>query len=301
MSFNDPGLTPPITRNEILAGVHHAFQLEQNEVQLRPKPRASGLFGDAREIAYSMAGTPISDDFSDYEKYPDHVDGAFTQEQGRLAEDITCAAIDVSGAVTVINRQISLPEDYFVTGHPDGEMGWVFFNPHAEEPKRDIGTVDADGKKWGFEHKHFGRFKIKELAKEGLWGAAPEIIGQMTMYGDALGWDYALLVVTSQDASSMRFEFRSKAMKDLNFHPKMEVFSVDLRPHYEELLPFLKKRAEWFSEWFKNSGDPRDVAIEAKKLDGFPWSYSEYQTLAKADGQSGEKAPGLPVYRNWAE
>jgi len=289
----------PLTAEQVLSGLYRApeFSLPENEVQKRTKPRASGLLSDAREIAYAMAGFPPTDPPENRE---DRLDGKFTQEQGRLAEDLSVAGIGASGLVRVVNRQISLPDDYFVTGHPDGELeyyraiagsgmqqsaGWF--------PKNDLGL------KVGFEHKHYGRFAYAKIAKDGLVGGAPELMAQIVLYGYGLGWDACYVVITSQDASSARFELRNKGVKGIN--PKMMVFMVDLREHYDT-VPLLQKRAEWLSEWAARDGDPRNVAIEANKVatTSFPWGWSEYVTQAMDDGQSGERAPLPPFVRDWA-
>ena len=79
-------IASPISAEEILRGVYPAYALPQNEVQSRAKPRASGLMSDAREIAYMMAGVPITDPM---EERDDRRDGRLTAEQGRMAESLT--------------------------------------------------------------------------------------------------------------------------------------------------------------------------------------------------------------------
>lgn len=279
------GLAPPLSNLEILRGVHRAYGLPENEVQERSKPRASSIMGDAREIAYQMAGVPYSDPFIDNDA---RVDGAYTQEQGRLAEDITCDAIAASGKVKVINRQIALPEDYFVTGHPDGEL--AFFDGEEYHP------YDVNGLKWGFEHKMLGRFQVKGIAREGLFGGFPEVIAQTLLYGYALGWDAAYIVIGAQDASSMRLELRGKNANPNGLHPKLNVWAVDLRPLYPEHIPFLKARADWLADTMAGGTAPEYVAVEAKDPAGiFPWGYSEYQSLAKSDPPGKLVAPKVPL------
>jgi hypothetical protein len=285
-------LNPPLSNMEILKGVHMVDERPENVVQKRSKPRASALLSDARECAYMMAGIPYSDPHSDN---PERVDGKFTQEQGRLAEDITCAAINTTGTVRVVNRQIELPEDYFVTGHPDGELEFSFPNGHMG---RDWDTT-LNGMKWGFEHKMYGRYQLLQIAKQGLFAAAPEAVAQALLYGDALGWDAVMFVIASQDASSMRYEYRASRVKE---HPKLNVYGLYLRSMYDDYLPMLKARAEWFTDWYENDGNPANVAIEARDVKGtFPWGYSEYRSLAIADGPGTLVAPQSPFVRDWAK
>lgn len=253
--------SPEFTEFQLLQAVHHAFQLPENAPQVRSKPRASGLTSDAREVAYSMANVPKSNPHSEQ---PDRVDMAFTQEQGRLAEEITIGALAQLGW-PVTDRQIELPADYFVTGHPDGIIGYHTL----------------------FEHKLYGRFAYKDLARDGIWGSkGRDILAQAALYGDALGLDDVLIVVASQDASSIRLEFRQAAFRNKGINPKVQLFRVDmadLRP----LIPQLKARAEFFIDWMATDGDPSHVAWEHDpNRDAFPWSYSEWRSRAIADGPS---------------
>lgn len=290
----------PLSVEQVLRGIHHApeYSLPENEVQVRTKPRASGLLSDAREVAYAMAGFPVSDPPEDRD---DRRDGKFTQEQGRLAEDITVAGIGASGLVRVVNRQISLPDDFFVTGHPDGELEY-YRATAGSGMQMSAGwfPTNDQGLKVGFEHKHYGRYAYTKIAKDGLVGGAPDLMAQIVLYGAALGWDACYVVITAQDASSVRFELRNKGIKDVN--PKMMVFMVDLREHYDT-IPLLQKRAEWFTQWATTDGNPRNVAIEAKMSKvtktAFPWGWSDYVSQAMADGQSGERAPTPPFVRDW--
>ena len=251
---------------ELLRAVHHAFQLPENVPQVRSKPRASSLTSDAREIAYGMAATPFSNPHSEN---ADRVDMAFTQEQGRLCEDITVGALAQLGW-PVEDRQIELPADYFVTGHPDGIIGGRTL----------------------FEHKLYGRFAYKDLARGGIWGEkGRDILAQAALYGDALGLDDVLIVVASQDASSIRLEFRQAAFRNKGINPKVQLFRVEMA-ELQHMIPPLKARAQFFIDWMADCGDPSHVACETKP-DGskFPWSYSEYLDRAIADGPEGLTAP----------
>lgn len=251
---------------DLLQAVHHAFQLPENAPQIRSKPRASSLTGDAREIAYMMANTPKS---NPHAENADRVDMAFTQEQGRLAEEITIGALAQLGW-PVEDRQIELPADYFVTGHPDGIIAGRTL----------------------FEHKLYGRFAYKDLAREGIWGSkGRDILAQAALYGDALDLDDVLIVVASQDASSIRLEFRQAAFRNKGLNPKVMLFRVemaDLRP----LIPALKARALFFILWAETDGNPANIAWESDpNKNQFPWSYSEWADRAISDGPGHLVAP----------
>ena len=254
----------PFEVMDVLHGVHRMNKRPENEIQKRDKPRASGLTSDAREIAYQMSGTPLS---NPHAFNPLRMDSAMTQEQGRIFEDLLVGAIenmDLPEKYVVEDRQISLPHDYFVTGHPDGRIGRKLF-----------------------ESKHYGRFAYKELARDGIWGAkGRDILAQAALYCDALDLDGALIFVTSQDASSMRYE-----LKNTDAHPKLMIFDVD-RSQLQALIPQLKKRAEWFTEWAKYDGNPANVAWEHEPSPKkFPYSYSEYLDRAVLDGPGMKVAP----------
>ena len=254
------------TEFDLLQAVHGAFQLPENAPQVRSKPRASSLTGDAREIAYMMANVQKSNPHADN---ADRVDMAFTQEQGRLCEDITVGALAQLGW-PVEDRQIALPADYFVTGHPDGIIGGRTL----------------------FEHKLYGRFAYKDLAREGIWGSkGRDILAQGALYADALGLDDVLIVVASQDASSIRLEFKQAAFRNKGLNPKVMLFRAEMAD-LVHLIPPLKARAQFFIDWMANDGDPAHVAWEsAPGPSKFPWSYSEYLDRAVADGPGGLVAP----------
>lgn len=259
---------------DVFHGVHRAFQLPENQVQKRDKPRASGLTSDAREIAYMMAGTKPS---NPHATNPDRMDGAMTAEQGRVMEDVLVAAIENMDLPNgkrykVENRQLSLPESYFVTGHPDGTIG-----------------------NYLWECKHFGRFAYKEIARDGIWGEkGRDVLAQAALYVDALDLDGALITISSQDASSMRMELRTKAFLNKGIHPKLMMYTID-RTQLQPLIPHLKERAEWFINWMANDGNPANVNWESEpNRNKFPWSYSEFVDRAIADGEGLTTAP--PVW-----
>ena len=227
----------------------------------------------------------------------EHPEAAFTQEQGRVVEDITCAALEKLG-YPVVGRQVVLPDDYFVTGHIDGMIA-------------DESYQAGDEPKLGFEHKHFGRYQYIEIFKRGLEDAAPELISQISLYGDALGWDSCLVVITSQDASGIKGErtqaLRAKdkvkkdgtpykvqewALRD-DFNAKVQIFEVDLAPYKKTLVPLLRERAEWLSKEGRNN--PAMVLREHNPWqDNFPCGYCEWKTQCLSDGTGEMEAPILP-------
>lgn len=219
-------------------------------------------------------------------------------------EDLSVKVIDYMG-LRVVDRQVELPPDYPVSGHPDGRLDGV-----------------TDGLIWGFEHKHLGRYAYEKILKEGLFKAEPHYILQTGLYGDALGWDASLFLIMAQDSSSVRGDMtanlraknpahRWAVYPDL--HPKVQVIAVDLRPIKHGLVPLGLERAKWLSDWKRESGDPADVAreydpetLEDKWVaDGeggrkevqrpkFPCSYCPYLTKCLEDGAGGKMAPTLP-------
>lgn len=208
-----------VTAEDILRAIKLAFALPENKIQKRSKPRASGLTGCLRNQQYQMIGAKETDEPS--------ADSYFTQEQGRLAEDITVAALGQCG-IPIINRQIALPEDFWVTGHPDGEIAGY----------------------GGFEHKHFGRYRYKRFAQFGLESAIfkEDVAPQIVCYAQGLGWERCLLVVTSQDASSIRVENRymTKKAQLAKYHSqnvKMIVFDLEMAPLIDRYAGALKDRA----------------------------------------------------------
>ena len=123
-----------------------------------------------------------------------------------------------------------------------------------------------------------------------------------------------MFVILAQDASSVRGDMTSNRRsrpenrwvdKHEWQHPKVMTFGIDLRPLYETLLPMALLRAQWFVDWAKNDGDPRNVRMEHdpypddKGVVGFPWAWSEWLALAQSDGQQGKQAPPLPFTGTW--
>lgn len=277
----------PFTVEEFLgaANERYAYALPENAPKERDKPRVSGICRDAREIAYMMANTPKTDANADVRS-----DSVLTTEQGRMAEDLVVPVVNQLG-YQVIERQLALPADYPLTGHPDGAL--LKTNPVSTELI------------WGFESKHFGRWGYEDILKRGLEESAPDIIAQVALYGDALGWDACLVVVTSQDASSVRSDMtRNRKAKNPasrwadkpGLDPKVQLFAVDIRPLKETLVPVLLERAQWFIDWKADpeGSDPAMVRWEIEPSDAFPWGWSEWKTQAMMDGQGDITAPRLP-------
>lgn len=313
----------PFTRKDFLSAAGPALDnLPENTLVERDKPRASGLVADAREQAYYMLGLP-GDDYGveGSDRAPDAV---MTTEQGRMYEELLVRVIQRCGW-DVADRQLSLPGAYPVTGHPDGRLSMRDTNVRANPLVRGV-QLHHEKLNWGVEFKHLGRYKYRQILSRGLEAGAPDYILQSALYADALNWDAVLFVITSQDASSIRAEMtmnrrvKTAANRWVDMHdwqhPKVMLFGVDMRPLKHTLVPRALERARWLSNWKETSGDPRDVQMEhspwrQKKVKGvwvrddvngkvgFPWSYSDYLSRAQADGQSGVRAPELPMTGKW--
>lgn len=283
----------PFTAEDFLQAAQGAFMLPENLPQERSRPRASAIAGCARENAYMMANTPKSNDNADN---PERWDMILTTEQGRMFEDISVKVIEEMG-LAVADRQLSLPDDYPVSGHPDGRL--VFPEQFSFDPH---------GKVWGFEHKHFGRYQYQQIYKRGLESAAPEILVQTSLYGDALGWDHCLVLIVGQDGSSNRGDAtaNSRVKNPANrwvredWNPKVQVYPVDTKMVGDRLLGRVKARAKWLSKWKEQDAEPSNVAREYNpdpddrgKVE-FPCSYCEWRDRCRADGAGGDPAPGLP-------
>lgn len=297
-------LQPPFTTDEYLAVVGETFALPENAIVERDKPRASSLGACARQQAYMMAG--VEHDPIGVEGSARQTDQELTAEQGRMFEDLSVSILATMG-FEVVNRQIALPDDYPVTGHPDGELG------------------DIRGIYWGFEHKHLGRWAYEKILKVGLFEAEPGYVLQSAIYGDALGWDAAQFVIIAQDSSSIRGDITAN-LRAKNperrwsvypgIHPKVHIVPVDLRPIKHGLVPVALERALWLSEWKAASGNPAEVSREADPnvremkwvADGkgdreqvekapFPCGWCPFFSKCVNDGPGGYSAPALP----WTE
>lgn len=292
---------------EFLTASRGAFELPENARQKREKPRASGIVNCARQVAWYMADVEATDE--------SHPDTTLTTEGGRMYEDISIKVLEQMG-IEVVDRQVSLPDDYPVTGHPDGKL--IQLVPESILDRRNPG-----GLVWGFEHKFLGRWGYEHLFQQGLEASKPEYICQTALYGDALGWDKALFVIVSQDASSTRSDARNnlKAKNparrwahDPDWNPKVQLHEVDIRPLKSTLIPGLHARANWLSavveEHDEEAGeatareyDPTVTKEKAYAVDGeilwheepeFPCSYCPFLQRCLEVGQQGDFAPTLP-------
>lgn len=308
-------MEPLFTREDMFRAANRSFMLPENEKQARDKPRASGIASCARQIAYMMANVPETNQGA--------VDSIITTEQGRIMEDLSVELINELG-FQVINRQITLPADYPLTGHPDGEIVHnYFYNAHSE-PKEMYDLLDANGLKWGFEHKHLGRWAYEAVFKRGLEAAEPVYLAQAVAYGDALNWDAVMWVIMAQDASSTRsdatnnLKAKNPAVRwaiSPDWNPKYQVFAMDLRPYKQTLAKRIRMRAEWFTKYVtegknpdevireydpdttdKNTFTPReDGTVERTVGPGFPCSHCEWLDRCVAAGQGKFGAPELPM------
>ena len=303
-------LTPPFTTAEYLESASRVFQLPMNAVQTRSRPRASSLGACAREQGYMMAG--VEHDPIGAEGSARGTDGDLTAEQGRMFEDLSVRIIEGVG-LSVVDRQIELPDDYPVSGHPDGRL---------VQQKPDGQVQHIDGLIWGFEHKHLGRWAYEKIIKVGLFDAEPNYVLQSALYGHALGWDAALFVVVAQDSSSIRGDMTANLRAKnpatrwatgTKVHPKVNIVPVDLRPIKNGLVPMALDRAKWLSNWQETDGDPANIAREYDPTvqeskwvaDGngdrmevmrqpFPCGWCPWLTKCLEAGGGGNRAPGLP-------
>ena len=314
-----PSLQGPLSVEALLAAVKPAFELPENVVQPHLRPRASGLADCARAQAYSM--TAVVHDAIDVPGSRRGSELELTQEQGRAMEDVLTRLIEHESGLLVVDRQIALPEDYPVSGHPDGRL--VHTGPW---PDSTIHVLD-DGLVWGLDFKHLGRYGYTKTFKQGLEDAHPQYVLQMALYGDALGWDAAQLVIMGQDASAIRGDatanLRAKNPKyrwanQPGWHPKLLLPTLDLRPLKQTLIPVAHGRAKWLTEWREQSADPMDVAreydpdeltakvavvrdngeVETITTPGFPCSYCPWLQRCRTDGPGGNPAPRLPFDRS---
>jgi hypothetical protein len=289
---------------EAFVDAAYELELDENKRMRRYVPRASSLGGCARKQAYYLLdvdpSNPQRDD--DYRR-----NGVLTTEQGRYIEDLSCDIIeqirtpDDKGHFHVTDRQIELPDNALVSGHPDGQLvrwaddadGW------AEMP---------DGMKWGFEHKHLGRYSYMDIFKNG-YKNNKEYWNQLLLYGYYLNWDAVLVCILAQDQSGIRQE-KNEALRRIktskspgyymwaqspHFDTKVQLHAFYLRPHYVGLIPRLEERARWLS----TVTDPGSVAREADAIKvnpkngnpAFPCGFCDYADRCIEDGPGTEVAP----------
>lgn len=257
--FNISALFTP---DEFLTGLD-ALTLDENQPQARAKPRASGLADCARKQWYAMTDVPITN--------PGDKTQLFTNEQNRDLEDTTCKVLANMG-YPVVDRQISLPEDYPVTGHPDGA-----FSP----------TV-------GFEHKVLGKYSYMKVFQNGLFAEKPGYITQAALYGDALGWDKAQFVILSADHTATRQEAsrsRQPWAQREDWNPKFQFPVVDIN-ELKPLIPVMHARAEQLSEAAQS-----DTLVEREYSgeEKFPCGYCEWKDRCNVDGSGGVVVQANPI------
>lgn len=286
-------LNPPFTRDEVLEAFGRAFIRDENRQQRRLKPRASALASCARQQAYDMSATPhdpigtIGSNIA--------YDADLTAEQGRAFEDLMSRTLETMG-VTVADRQIELPEQYPVSGHPDGSLVLPTQVRQSGDVFREL--------KWGVEFKHLGRYGYLKTIKNGLRKAHPNYILQGGLYGDALGWDAVLFIVSSQDASSIRGEAtaslryknpHARWAELIDWHPKLHMETLEIREVRSGLLPIAKARARWLTEWAESGANASVVEREYDPTLGqFPCTYCPYLSRCIVEGQGSKKAVELP-------
>lgn len=305
-------------------GVHDApeFQLDENQLRRALRPRASALQSCAREQAYSMHGVPLSDP---QRENPEQVAQQYANEQGRVAEAISFAALqwqpDMPVRVAVVNRQVSTSAEHFASGHPDGELVWLLPDEDLHElmleddargflgqwaafgipPERFLfkpsmfgRTDDEDdggGYRIGVEHKHPGVNTYGRVLGMGLEPERPGWVVQAIVYGMDRGWDYVLLIDVALDATSVgspRLGY-TKYLKT-PFDKKLNAKLMDIRGYKLAYGSQLRKRAEALSA----VEDPGTVAREFDGKMKFPCQYCEYQTRCNIDGDGDVVIPPSP-------
>jgi hypothetical protein len=277
----------PFTKAELFDGYAKWADEELARRGGRPsgKASASGIGSCARKQAALLAGVPTGGGAEM------RADGVVTTEQGRMTEDLTCGAIEAMPyGLTVVNRQLCIghpkchpdneqgPLNYVMSGHPDGELARI---EHMPDGTWGTNPLLADGRKWGFEHKHIGRYGYKKILEQGFMQAEPVYMAQTVTYGDALDWDAVLVVVMAQDASSTTFEIRNAAKQGRTWatlpttDPKILMFAYDLKAMRPLAAP-LKARAQDIMT-IAAFGKPEDVAAEYDGKRVFPCGYCPVQ------------------------
>ena len=283
----------PVTRDEILRAFGRAFTRPENTRQHHSKPRASALASCARQQAYDMAAT-IQDGIGVTGSRLSY-DADLTSEQGRAFEGLMERTLSSIG-IEVVGAQTTLPDSYPVSGHPDGELDLSAYNASSQDTTPQL--------KWGVEFKHLGRFGYEKALKYGLRAGHPQYVLQAGLYGDALGWDAVLWIVSSQDASSIRADAAASLRyktpsarwaEMIDWHPKLHLETLEIKEVQNGLLPVAKARARWLTTWKSEDGDPAGVAREYVPENGqFPCTYCPYLKTCLTDGDGGQRAPELP-------
>jgi hypothetical protein len=297
----------PFSTEEFVDAAYE-LELDENKRMRRYVPRASSLGGCARKQAYYLMdvdpSNPQRDD--DYRR-----NGVLTTEQGRYIEDLSCdviSQIEAPGGAhfAVVNRQVQLPVGSLVSGHPDGELVVNYGQGDGGSGPVGYGPM-PDGMKWGFEHKHLGRYSYMDLFKNG-YASNKEYWNQLLLYGYYLDWDAVLVCVLAQDQSGIRQE-KNEALRRLKtsknpgyyrwaesptFDTKVQLHAFYLRPHYVASIPRLEERARWLATVDRPQGVAREadaIKVNPRGNPAFPCGFCDYADRCIADGPGTEVAP----------
>lgn len=288
-----------------------AFSLDMNSPQERRLPRASGIGDCARKQGYSMRNVGATNSRAR--------DGGLTQEQGRYIEDLSVELIRAAsnGELVVANRQVELPPDFVMTGHPDGqvvprelakwdstcavcgrtlnETVWPC-NPDADgHIYKAVGwtaplTAEVPGMGVvGFEHKHLNAFGYNNVPKKGFAAAHSGYFAQTLSYGKALGWDKVRVVILAQDSTATVNEYNQNltaknpkfkwAQGLAEYNPKLQHIDLDLSQYAFHTKRVLM-RAEWLTNvLFEQGKDPQVIMRE-----GDPETWSHDTPVKNEDG-----------------
>lgn len=255
----------PFTLHDYYKGARawSAEQLALRGGRTTEKVSASALGSCSRKQLATLRGVPATN--------PSRPDSVITTEQGTIIEEVAIGAIEALGLS--VRRGISLPNDYPVSGHPDGEL-------YEATP---MGAGLLGGYKWGWEHKHLGAFGFKRAIQSGFDAANPGYMAQIVTYGHALGWDRVLVQVTAQDGSAVRTEQRN-AKNDLfkNADPKTAFFGYDLHSYYP-FIPHLHQRVQQITSIIA----PENIAREYDGKRNFPCNFCHVQDWCNSVGDGG--------------
>lgn len=331
-------MTSPFTTESYLAAANSAkFVRPENERVPRYKPRASSLISCARQQLYDLTATPITNLPS--------LDAVVTQELGRMAEEYTRAVVPHIASELVEpeweglvlrsgwrtphgqkSGQDALPDDYWITGHPDFDLHQRRFKvweseimpggPMMTNRQNEWKETLADGFRWGVEHKFYGAYQYEKTVQhpDPLVGA-PGIVAQGLLYGDALGWDKVIAVVLAQDASLIRGKVtqarryaatgKAKETRERNqllleqwerVNPKVHIFDFDVREMKHAYIPELRVRADAISELRQMEVNPDEVARERNPEKHPLCSYCPWQARCEAVGRGGVyEVPQSPI------
>ena len=265
----------PFTREDFIRA-SFKLGLPENAPQTRAKPRVSGILDCSRQQMYSMQNVPRSNpEEEDFGRNHQNI----TNEIHREAEGVT-ASIIAQLDFTVVDRQVSLPADYPVTGHPDGRL--VKGRYWAEG---DASLID--GLVWGFEHKVIGYLQYIKVFDKGLFAAKPEYITQALLYGDALGWDCVLFVILADDAAATKGKRTQSSnqgwAKRDDWNPKVQLVPIDLRP-LKPLVGSFHARAAALTE-AAATVEAAEVKREFSGTAVFPCGYCDWRNRCNIDGE----------------